>query len=52
MHLVVVHCFIKPLLPEGCQVNETLPFLVDLIDPFLDFLCPKVSGSDEVVAHL
>lgn len=51
-NLIVVDCFIEPLLPEGGQVNETLPFLVDLINPLLDLLCSEVSGSDEVVTNL
>lgn len=51
-NLIVVDCFIEPLLPEGGQVNETLPFLVDLIDPLLDLLCSEISGSDEIVSNL
>ena len=51
-YLIEVNSFIQAFLPEGCQVNEAFPLLVDLINAPLDFLCAEITSRNEIIAHL
>lgn len=51
-NLVEVYSLIEPLLTECCQIHQTIPLLIDLINTLLNLVSPEISCRDEIVANL
>lgn len=51
-HLVEVDSLVESFLAVGGKVDETLPLLVDLIDPLLDLLSTEIASLYQVLAGL